>query len=197
FRLELEAFRQSLQQKRDSLEMRFDTSTLFAHGPLYSTGSEQDFLFRDFEEVQATQVYIGKGSYGGPMEAENLILDAVLPQGQADSAYIFSIWAYVDEDRLTSNIFHLRELSAEGEVLQELPIHTWMNTATIDPDGWVLVEHRFYLRGSNSRLQVRFGRKNMEGRRTYVDQLLIRPVGRDLFQKTPERLYLNNWFFEP
>ena len=188
-------FLNRLEQNHASIVTEMDSLALFQHQTLLSTDSTKNFFYKDFEDLSADKAFEGKGSFKGKLETPHLILDESISL-DSSTAFLFNVWTYALDDRLTANMFWVKELDEVGNTLKEHAIHTGGNTKTIHTSGWALVEKKITFSNKTKRLQVRFGREHIKHRITYVDQLLLRPLHTDVYLKTPDRIYKNNWFYE-
>lgn len=193
YEVPLQAFADRIQERTERVLAEI-TDSLYAHGSLLSTDSVENFVYRDFEEESSGRAYAGSGSSKGILHIPTIIWDGAIPHAQTDTSYWFHAWAYVGEDRLTSNVFLLEEVRPDGSVASRHHVHTWRQTATIDPD-WVLVEYEFRLKDRHNSLRISYGREQMVERASYVDELLVRPASTDVYQKADNLVWKNGRFW--
>lgn len=155
---------------------------LYENDGFLVTDSSTVILFKKFDDKQSDFVFSGKGSFNGYKKESNLIAEfspGVLQEGKE---YIASTWMYNGQlDALNfwfRFIFEEYDQSAEHwEIIYTIP----EQSEVIDGD-WSLVELQFKVINSNNPTCIKTLGKTIDKLEFYLDDLLIREKGVDVFK---------------
>ncbi len=198
YRVPLHSFEDRIAHRIRQLEHRLatDTLSLYEAGGFISSDSVVNFYYQSFDEREAARTYQGSGAYEGDAAEKNIIFDRQIPRQYGTGWYSFSLWVFIDQDRISRGHSLVEEYDPEtGEVLQrqELPLH--QHIKLFDTDGWGMLEFRFIPKSSGSRIRWSIRQEKLSGRPVYLDELLIRHEINDIFDRRPPYLYYNNrWY---
>ena len=197
YELPLSAFAEQRARRQARIREEVNDTTLFWSGEFGRRDSLAAFYYQSFDSLQAARAYQGAGALEGRARHDNLLLDRSLPGQEAGQTYVISFWTYGAQDLIGRSDLTLEEYDpVDGRVLQRMSSQLFWKVTLFDPNGWVLVEWPVKVAEADTRLRLHF-RNGDAGRddRLWVDELLIRPQGLDLYRRTDAYLWKNNrWF---
>lgn len=198
YELPLSAFAKQRRERRRRIEAAMRDSTLYRPGAFGLSDSTEAFFYENFDTQTAARTYLGSGAYEGPIRQTNLLLDQNLPGQQAGATYVLSFWLYAARDLVgRSELIFTEYDPAADRSVQQLATQVFWQTALFDPNGWVLVEWPVRLFAANTRLQLTL--RNPDAPRSdtlWVDEVLVRPQGVDVYRETGAYLWKNNRYWD-
>ena len=195
YELPLASFAERLAFRRDSLLRILRQDSLVALAQNLRADTAGTVIYESFEGGSTMPAYRGTGGYAGPMAAENILLDTLLPYS-AGTELVVAWWTYLGEDRNGRTGFRLAEYTTNpGEPVQA-PTAAAHNLARVfDTDGWVLLEQRLILQTDRPRLRLTGQFPLLGDRPLRVDELLVRPAGLSVFGEQQGELFWNGRFY--
>lgn len=209
FRLPLETFDQRIEARRQSILLQFGSGDL---RPLPRNGLLQDSTvtrtelfskdtisfcsYHDWNDLAAEKSYKGQGGYEGQFGDQKDVLEEAVPPGK----YTLSFWMFLQPDLYARTEIILEEYHTEsGAVIKKevKPVHH--HVAVIGEDGWCLVEMPMQVTTENSRFKIKLQheKRRFAQKPVYLDELLIRPEGKNvLFRKDHWYVENDRWFEE-
>src|ERR1035437_387094 len=175
----------------------FNTNSLFSSGSFYTSKKEQCFYFNDFDSLSSSSVYSGRGAYTGFMQKNNVIFRNKL-SFESDTAISISFWfGNIDKDLHGRTTIYAKEYTINHELIKQTQLDVNQVIKTIDKN-WALVE--FYIDKPNNKentIQISVQNKRLWNTRCYIDCLLIKPIGVDVYSKTEDYIMKNNRYYLP
>lgn len=195
YQLTLDDIKSSIEKRKEKAAKQFEELKLFELGEIFSKDSTLNFVYRNFDEQNASKYYRGSG-FEGIAKNENIIFEGKIPNQQAAQRYVFSLWAYMKEDLYPKSKLVLTEINPDtGEELQK---RDWMinnDFRSYDKD-WALIDTPFELKSENSTIRFIITNEELEDRKIYFDELQIRPQDAQLFRQSGKELMFNNRFYD-
>ncbi len=182
-RLQVNAFNSSHTNYRDSVAMLRKTLT-YENGRT-STGQYTEYIYNGFEEYESQNVFNGKGAQyakGRKASIKVCSIDSLKRIDFGDSVEV-SFWVYFDPKVHSMPEAYVQEFDGTGKKIWE--VHIDRNTHNVYKN-WVLYKSRIpILDGNKYQIEV-------FGTRITVDDLLIRPVGTNVFIRLDDKTELIN-----
>ena len=63
-------------------------------------------------------------------------------------------------------------------------------------NGWAFISETITLQGDNTKIKIDVLNEHAIDQQFWVDELIFRPVGTDLYQISGEKIWKNGWFYE-
>ncbi|MDX2135535.1 MAG: hypothetical protein SFV52_12130 [Saprospiraceae bacterium] len=196
YELPLDSYRRRIDQRRDSILHLLNTdTTLHTSGLMRATVADSRFVYDPMDSDPGVQGYFGVGGKQSDLTEKTFIFTGQMPGGA--TRHMVSFWMFVNKDFLPRTELEIVEYGPEPGGPRVARLVSNLITA-IDNNGWALIEldHQPGSAGNTVSMSL----KNYEaGRGTLlVDELLIRPVGVDLYREGPEWVWRNNrWYEKP
>jgi hypothetical protein len=191
----LSFFKASADRKREIVATQATTIPLHPRDSFLLSDSTSFIAFRTWDKDFSTFKYAGQGGFSGNIHLENTLFDEALPHRMAGERCIFSVWMYLNDDMRGTTICTLREYAPKtGEALSLVQLQVGQHARVFDSNGWALVEIPFESRSTDTHVQISFQNTEAKGP-LYLDELLIRPEGVDVFRKKPNGWWKNNRFY--
>jgi hypothetical protein len=140
----------------------------------------------DFEEhVAKRHVFQGKGAFEGLMSAENVLFSGQIPQGE----FLLSFWVYAAEDAcLTQGM----SIILDGKKTYASVLNQHLKSIV---GGWALIEMPLSITNPLTELQVILQKKGVD-LPFNADELMIRPLGKDQYQRQGNWVMKNNYWYK-
>jgi hypothetical protein len=201
FSLPVASFGERVEQYRRSVAntLNFADSLLYpSHGfqspasNAWQTDSLSKWYYDSFDTLSTSRSYLGEGGYAGLMADVNVIYDA--PVIRKDSSdLIFSVWMYIDRDLYTRTDVRLEEYDPKTEELVQAFGDAARKLVTVfDSNGWALLEIPFQPKRRDTQIRWTFRNERLGQQELWLDEVLIRPAGLDVYRATPEYVWKNN-----
>jgi hypothetical protein len=175
----------------------FNDRTLYSQGSFFTSKKEQCFYFNNFDSLLSSSVYMGQGAFSDFMQKNNIIFNKKI-SFQTDTAISISFWfANIDKDLHARTTIYTKEYNSKNELIKQTQFDVNQIIKTIDKN-WALVE--FYIDKPNKKentIQISVQNKRLWNTRCYIDCLLIKPIGVDLYSKTEDYIMKNNRYYLP
>ena len=197
YETELDDFRKRISGQVEAVKNSIAADSLYLLRGFKSTDSLDNFIYESFDTQQADRTYFSAGAFSGGLEEPQVLYEGEIPNGNPNIQYALQLWAYLGDYDLSYSKITLEERDVKGKNLQKLQFHIWPNVYTLDTNGWGLIHFTFQPKGKNSQLKLSFeGNTPRDQRKQQFDELLIKPVGKDLYQETGAYWRKNNLFFQ-
>ena len=188
-------FKDSVDRQREIVAAQAVALPLYPKDRLLLSDSTGFVVHRTWDKDLSAIKYSGQGGFSGNIRLENTLFDETLPNQKAGVRSVFSGWMYLNDDMRGTTICTLRDYAPKtGEVLSVVKVQAGQYAQVFDPNGWALIEIPFETRSADTHMQISFQNTDAKGP-MYLDELLVRPQGVDVFQKTPEGWWKNNRFY--
>ncbi len=196
YELPLDSYRKRIDQRRDSILHRLNTdSTLHTSGLMRASVANSRFVYDPMDSDPGAQGYFGVGGKQADLTEKTFFFTGLMPAGA--SRHVVSFWMFVNKDFLPRTELEIVEYGPEPGGPRVTRLVSNLITA-IDNNGWALIELD-HQPGSAANT-VSMSLKNYEaGKGTLIiDELLIRPIGTDLYREGPGWVWQNNrWYEKP
>ena len=198
YRMPLRSFQTRIDNRVRAITHRLETDSLNLHkvDSFVSSQAEKTFAYRSFDTLSAERAYRGAGAYQGQAAQKNIIFDGQLPNQYATGWYTFSVWVYVDEDRLLRGSSQIEEYDKEtGTLLKQQQYDLHRQIAVMDGNAWALLEFAYVPSSSESTVRWSFQQPDLTGSPLFVDELLIRQDINELYRQDENYIFKNNrWY---
>lgn len=195
YRLPLKTLLDRTQEKAAKNRNLYQNKKLYKYDSVESTDSLPRFVYQSFDDQKTSKSYQGAGAFTASGFPEQTIYDGHLPFQESQSAYIFSIWGYMQGDLNPKMKIILEEYQTGTDYLfyrNEYELYKFFRS--ID-QGWVLGEFSFRLARGDSRIRIKVRNKSLGDRPVFLDELQIRPSKTDLYLQRQDTLMFNNrWY---
>ena len=81
---------------------------------------------------------------------------------------------------------------ATGSMRKQYTAQSREVLTAIDNNGWALMEFPFEVQAGDSKFRLTFNNTNLRRDPIFVDELLIRPIGTDLYRQSDRWVWKNN-----
>lgn len=193
YELELNAFNKGVEAWRQDVMNGWEWSRehYVQKDGFWLPDSSQQVLHMSFDSLYSSRIYQGKGALEVPVKKRVFVFEKTLPATQNTC----EIWVYMGEDQYPRINFKAWEIDENGNENWIMHIGARFDLIALDHNGWGLVQ--FPLNVSNVKNRVRFELecKEIQHPTVFIDELLIRPSGVNVFwQKDDWLVYNNLWF---
>lgn len=157
--------------------------------------SAYQFYYRSFDELQSPKKYRGKGAFMGNGRRKVPFITFSTPAANNEC----SVWVYLGEDQRPRMNFRGYELDVTGK--EKFIVHNAckFDLKVIDENGWGLVVFPINASRAGATVRLELEYKDMDIRDTYIDEFLVRQVGRpqdNIFWRQGHDLAFNNYWFK-
>lgn len=195
FRLPLKIFDERIALRTQNIEKALLDSTLTHREDWVLAGNtSKPFVYESFDEQISDKPYMGAGGFLGVMSDENTLFEGAVPD---TGRYTLQVWMYVNADLYARTNVIVRELDPDtGAERQRYEVQVKDLTKVFDDNGWALLEIPFSFQQKNSRLKWVFQHQELRKQPLWLDEMLIRPEGLDIFADKKEFVFKNNRWME-
>lgn len=197
YELPLNSFQERINSRRAKWIREIGLAdTLYTIAGLKSPLDYQNFVYESFDDSTATAIYLGAGAFEGAMTAENIIFDGPIPNQKKERTYKFSFWMYMRSDLHPRSRMQLIEYDPKtGAELQQFKTDMRYLIKVFDSNGWTLQEKELRAKSADSHFKIIIFNERLKNQPLLVDELLIQPRDRYLFQMNDTMVWKNNrWF---
>ncbi|MEZ4989677.1 MAG: hypothetical protein R2824_04670 [Saprospiraceae bacterium] len=194
FSLPLSSFTDRVEQQQKKVQNALATadSLLYRHGNYWQTDSLSTWYLEPFDSLVSARSYLGEGAYEGLMAEQNIVFDGPVPASDS-TGLLFSVWMYIDRDLYTRTDVRLEEYDPQtGEIIQTFGDAARKLVTVFDSNGWALLEIPFQPKRRDSQIRWSFRNERLSRQELWLDELLIRPAGLDVYRETTEYIWKNN-----
>lgn len=192
YRLDLDIYDRKIAERRQEIVDLLAKDTLHKVNDFYSTQPALDFVYDAMDGSPAANAYMGSGGYEGKMGDENLIFEGTIPAAKP-GVYVFSMWMFINHDLYPRTDFLVVESDpATGGMRKQYTAQSREVLKCIDNNGWALMEFPFEVQAADSKFRLTFNNRNLRRDPIYVDELLIRPAGTDIYRQSDSWVWKNN-----
>jgi hypothetical protein len=190
----------------DVLKKSADSLYYFAKNKMSQTGqlkasnySSSDTLhnviINHFDENKNNYNYLGNGALTGNCKDYNVIYQGAIPLYKEGSEYVVSFWfGNFTNDVYPRTTFEFCETDSLGNLVKS-DYQIAAGIFKIIDGSWALLEYKFKLAKPSNNIKVTMWNDILSKGNFYADELLIRPVEKDIYQETPHGIVLNNRFY--
>ena len=195
FEVPFNSFEKRIKNKTEIIEKEITADSLFKIKGFLSTDSLPNFIYQNFDHIPhpAEKSYFSKGNYKGIVGRGNFLFMDTLPNATTEKDYHLKLWVNILPDRFAITHFKITEKRTDGMTFtigQTSPGWGW---SVFDEDGWVMLEIPFRISDPKSEVTVSFKKQeDYDMREMAVDELLIKKMETDIYQKTDQYIWKNN-----
>ncbi len=192
YELPLESFRERLESRIAGIRTRMETDSLTARDGWLLSDSSAAFVFQSFDDKKSVHPYLGGGAFEGKMSDWNVLFEGPTPAGDQKDL-VFSAWMFIDADLNARTDMEIQVFDPQsGEVRQSWRRQVRECVKVFDSNGWALIE--WPVSPDQAGLSVRwvFQNTTLGDQPVYLDELLIRPAGLDLYKNPGTGVWHNN-----
>lgn len=153
--------------------------------------STKTFMLLDFNDQKSSKVYRGSGALEAPSKKSVPFWEGKLPAQNN----ICDVWVYVGKDqypRLNFKGFEINKYNKEWLISHNA---TRFDIKCLDNNGWALVEFSINLDNPEDKVRLELECKEINYPTVFVDEMLIRAQGLDLYWQEEGYLVYNNRYF--
>lgn len=162
-------------------------SEIVANDSLVEVTEKNITFFNDFDDIKTDTSFL-RGSYHGLKKEYNIYYEKAHSN---QDALDISFWYYVGEDNLSENNMIVEEIDTLTG--RKEWTHDFNMVQTFVPMGnWQLIERKYEPNTWVNKIKIFSKASTRKDQRYYLDQLLIKKSGSQVFQKTKEGYWLNN-----
>lgn len=188
-------YNQWASRQRDAAE----SGSYFDHGTVLANVPYEDFIYNGFDTLACARSFNGSpavedGDYGAlesSMQGYTTLYRGTLPLYHANTPYHFSAWVYIGDDVHGLQRLVYEEMQPSGECTRYESL-SLSNQLTDISDGWGLVEFTFHPSSADAKHLFHLQKDVLVDKRMWVDEVLIRPEGTNVFLKGDEGIELIN-----
>ncbi len=192
YRFELSAFDTMVEQNKQDVLNEMDSLRLYKTPDFLSTDSVSNYVYKGFNTRKSKHIYLGEGSFDGGAK-RYVIFNDKLPLHQKGQKYHISFWVFVGEQLNSSTDYFIQEIDKNGKQIKQIRHSIRSGDMSNFDNNWVLVEYDFILDSDQSTIKIEF--ENPVIHHFFIDELLIRPEGVDLYQNNAKMVRKNNKFY--
>ncbi|MFH0866698.1 MAG: hypothetical protein V1904_10915 [Bacteroidota bacterium] len=165
----------------------------YSNGGFLTSDSVTNFIYLDFDSMKNNFTYTGQGSYSGRSSDFNIIYKGTLPAVDTNETYILSFWF----GKITSDLY--------GRAKMEFAIYDSTGNCYFTDyksvfsmfkiiDGkWALNEYLFKVHDKKDKIKITLWSEELTKSDTlYIDDLLVRPAGSDIFKSFGNGFVMKN-----
>lgn len=195
-KLPLEAFDLAVNAWRQDIKSGYEGTLTkgVKRGEFLVPDSTYQFYYRDFDELKSPKTYRGKGAFMGKGRRKVPFITFVTPAANNEC----SVWVYLGEDQRPRMNFKGYEMDVTGK--ERLIVHNAckFDLKVMDSNGWGLVVFPINASRAGATVRMELEYKDMSIRDTYIDEFLVRQVGRpedNIFWRKGDEVVFNNFWF--
>ena len=196
FKMTIEDIDKAIQKKIEKTTSIFENEPLYKFGNILSTDSILNFVYKDFDDLNAEKHYRINGFEGIGSE-NNVIFEGKIPNQQAGQRYVF-LCLGIHETRLVYPKTLMRLIETDENTGEEIQRKDWQINHDIRSydKNWALIDTPFYLESANSKIRFTLSNPDLENQKLFFDELQLRLQNSNLFRVYENELMNNNRFFE-
>jgi hypothetical protein len=183
-------FKSSTEQRITNYKSQLPN--LFVKGDFYASKDSTTIYYNSFENQKSPHVFRGKGGFQTIKKGKNTFAEFAPNTFEVGKKYQVSLWMYNGiPDALNNWLRFIIEEFDESK-------NAWISTEILPEQSevingnWSLVEGTFEVMNSKSRIYITTKGKDDSKQPLYVDDLLIREVGVDVYKMEGNSLFYNN-----
>ena len=202
YRVPLDAFAKSVVAHKQHLQDEINTRKLYKQGTILSTDSLPNYIYRSYDERASKKSYYSQGAFEADgailrKEKKQVLFDEKMPIAKKGQQYQLSFWIYVGQQLGPLAGYKLYEYDADSPD----KIYTkWHKGIRFDmkrlDNGWAYISETLTLQADNSKIKIEVLNEHAVDQIFWVDELIFRPVGTDLYQEKDGTIWKNGWFYE-
>ena len=197
YELPLDSFQKKIAWRKTAIENEMQSDSLTLLEGILSNQPTINFIYENFDERTGNNCYLGSGCYQGTVGRLNTIFEGHLPNAVTTMDYTMQVWVNALPDRFSQIIFQVKEKLDNGHINLLGQTNPSWGAKAFDDKGWVLMEIPFRISGAESIVSVVFyAEEDSDDRVMCVDELLIKPMGTDLYRKGNGMIWKNNRWWE-
>lgn len=192
YALPTQAFQQRIADRKQQVADFIDSTNWHAKPPFQCSDSLATIQYFDFEEVESSRAYRGKGALTGNIRQYQTAFDGRIPEGD----HLLSAWIYMGEDGLPGISLVVEQLDQDRNVIgYDARTVAW--TLTAWDNGWGLIEYALHSPEGGSLWKISLYQAGFREREFFLDELLIRPVETKVYRPdTPNGIWYNNRLYQ-
>jgi hypothetical protein len=185
-----------LQHISDSLyELASDDNrkVTFSNGGILTFDSIDNFIYLDFESMKNNFTYSGHGSFSGKSNDFNTIYEGSIPAAYINETYILSFWfGKITTDLYARTTMEFAISDSTGNCYYADYRAIWSMIKIIDGK-WALIDYPFKLKNKKDKIKITLWNYDLSKKDTlFIDEMLIRPLGKNLFKKINKSTIMKN-----
>jgi hypothetical protein len=189
-------FEEILQGNKENIKMEFDSLKLFKRNQFLSTDSVTDIYYEGFGNVSPSESEIGTRCYSGNIKKENIIFEKQFMAIDTSKEYVISLWV----QNMNKDMYPRTKLTASfynesGDLYSNDNFDIWRRAKIIAPNGWGLIEFNVKFKSPNDKIELSMINNLLTHGELLIDEVLMRPVGVDVYAKFKGFIYKNNRFY--
>jgi len=154
-------------------------------------GMRKDTVLCSYDELNSSKSYRG-GSYCMPGTGRLIFYENV-PVNITPGKCILSFWMYLREDRYPTLRFFYEQQDKRGNIIDQKMVRCRELLQVMDGQ-WALLEYEFEYKNSDNKVILGIDKDRFK-KPVYVDELLIRPIGVNVYRKGSDYIFKNNRYY--
>lgn len=190
--------RTAAMERQDRMCNGFAHGSYFVDGALRTNVPYKNYVYNGFDTQQASRQFHTSdstnhaiGALESTMQPFTQLFAGTLPLFYPEKEYECSFWVFINEDLHATQRVIYEEKNAAGEVINYINLSVSELLAEIEGD-WGRVAFRFTPAGPESTHLLHLQKDVLKDRTMWADELLIRPLGTNVFSETQHGLLRNN-----
>jgi len=202
YKVPLDAFAKAVEDSRLHLQEEINTRKLYNHGKILSTDSLPNYIYHPFEQTSSKKVYNGQGAFEADVDIlrkdkSQIIFDKKMPNPRKGQQYEISFWIFIGQQLGPIVGYKLYEYDPQDPK----KVYTkWHKGVRFDmkklDNGWAYMTETLTLQADNSKIKLEFLNDQAFEQQFWIDELIFRPKGTDLYQVDGAKLWKNGLFYE-
>lgn len=176
-----------------SVEHEMKSKNLFLSNSFFTEDSIQTFVYNGFESLFTGKSYGDAGALSGNIKEYNTLYDGCIPNAIAGREYILSFWiGKINTDVVPRSTLEIAFNDSAGNVrnAEYNGIHRLFKVIDVP---WAMAEYKFSLQEASDKIKLTvFNNDMLQDDTLFIDNLLIRPVDRDVFRVMNETTVVKN-----
>lgn len=192
YELPLESFRERLDTRIATIRTRMEKDSLYERDGWQLSDSSAAFVFQSFDHQKSANAYLGGGGFQGKMSDWNILFEGPLPAGE-QKELVVSAWMFIDADLNARTDMEIQVFDPQsGTIKQSWHQQVRERVKVFDSNGWALIEWPINLEQTGLQIRWIFQNTTLGQQPIYLDELLIRPIGVDLYKNLGTSIWHNN-----
>ena len=188
-------FEEILAENKERIKQEIEDNKLFTWGDLLSSDSILNFYYNGLGNISPCVSEIGKDCYSGSVVEKNIILETQLNMIDISQEYVVSLWIEsMDKDMYPRSNLSV-SLCNENNVTYYNEFQIRKKLSIIDSNGWGLIEFKIKFNQKTDKIKIEIENNLLTRGKLNVDEILIRPVGTDIYSLYNDIIYKNNRFY--
>ncbi len=155
---------------------------------VWQSDSTKNYLWLDFDDKKSAKTYRGKGALEAPVQRAYPFWEGKLPAAQNTC----NVWVYMGEDQYPRLNLKAWEINEHGKEWLIAHNAARRDIKCIDSNGWGLIEFSINMDNPENQVRLELECKEIKHPTVFIDELMIRPQGLDLYWEKDGQVAFDN-----